>query len=71
MDTGVRIYESHLNMFAYANDLNLVSTTAAGLQSLISYMNYTTSPKWTLGDSIIHLSKEANILGVTFNELMK
>ena len=82
-------------MFAYADDLNLVSTTAAGLQSLMNICHqyahawrmkfnptktnivcigkqpHTTSPKWTLGDSIIHLSKETNILGVTFNELMK
>ena len=36
MDTGVRIYDFHLNMLAYANDLNLVSTTAAGLQSLMN-----------------------------------
>ena len=36
MDTGVRIYGFHLNMFVYADDLNLVSTTATGLQSLIS-----------------------------------
>ena len=45
MRAGVRIYDFHLNMFAYADDLNLVSTTAAGLQSLMNYMNYTTSPK--------------------------
>ena len=36
MSTGVRIYDFHLNMFAYADDLNLVSTTAAGLQSLMN-----------------------------------
>ena len=29
-------YDSHLNMFAYADELNLVSTTAAGLQSLMN-----------------------------------
>ena len=91
MRTGVRIYDYHLDMFAYAHDLNLVSTTAAGLQSLMNICHqyaYTwrmkfnptktnivcigkqphiTSPKWTLGDSIIHLSKDTNILGVTFN----
>ena len=91
MSTGVRIYDFHLNMFAYADDLNLVSTTAAGLQSLMNICHqyahawrmkfnptktnivcigkqpHTTSPKWILGDSIIHLSRETNILGVTFN----
>ena len=36
IDTGVRIYDFHLNMFAYADDFNLVSTTAAGLQSLMN-----------------------------------
>ena len=36
MNTGVRIYNFHLNMFAYADDLNLVSTSAAGLQSLMN-----------------------------------
>ena len=36
MSTGVRIYDFHLYMFAYADDLNLVSTTAAGLQSLMN-----------------------------------
>ena len=35
MDTGVRIYEFHLNIFAYTDDLSLVSTTADGLQSLM------------------------------------
>ena len=28
---------------------------------------HTTPLKWTRGDSIIHLSKDTNILGVTFN----
>ena len=36
MNTGVRIYNFHLNMFAYADDLNLVSTSAAGLQGLMN-----------------------------------
>ena len=27
MNTGVRIYDFHLNMFAYADDINLVSTS--------------------------------------------
>ena len=36
MDTGVRIYEFHLNIFAYTDDLSLVSTTADGLQSLMN-----------------------------------
>ena len=91
MDTGVRIYDFHLNMFAYADDLNLVSTTAAGLQSLMNMCHqyaetwrmkfnptktnivcigkqpHTTPPVWTLGDSTIHLSKDTNVLGATFN----
>ena len=91
MDTGVRIYDFHLNMFAYADDLNLVSTTATGLQSLMNICHqfaqtwrmkfnptktniicigkqpHTTPPVWTLGDSTIHLSKDTNILGVSFN----
>ena len=28
---------------------------------------HTTPPVWTLGDSTIHLSKDTNILGVSFN----
>ena len=36
MNTGVRIYNFHLNMYAYADELNLVSTSAAGLLSLMN-----------------------------------
>ena len=35
MDTGKGIYDFYLKMFAYAEDLNLVSTTATGLQNLM------------------------------------
>ena len=36
INAGVRIRDFHLNVFAYADDLNLVSTTAIGLQKLIN-----------------------------------
>ena len=36
INSGVRIYDFHLNVFAYADDLNLVCTTASGLQNLIN-----------------------------------
>ena len=36
MNSGVKISNFHLNVFAYADDLNLISTTAVGLQSLIN-----------------------------------
>ena len=36
MNTGFRIYNIRLNMFAYTNDLNLVNTSATGLQSLMN-----------------------------------
>ena len=31
---GVRIYKSYLNIFAYANNITLASTSTAGIQSL-------------------------------------
>ena len=38
---GVRIHTFHINTFAYADDLNLLYTTASGLQKLINeYHNY-------------------------------
>ena len=36
MNPGVRIQSFHINSFAYADDINLVSTTAIGLQKLIN-----------------------------------
>ena len=39
MNVGVRIHNFHINFFAYADDINLLSTTAAGLQSLIIYLD--------------------------------
>ena len=36
---GVRINKFHLNVLAYADDLNLISTTPIGLQSLINICN--------------------------------
>ena len=36
MNVGVRIHTFHINSFAYADDLSLLSTTAAGLQLLIN-----------------------------------
>ena len=39
MNTGVMIYNFHLKMFAYADDLNLVSTSATGPQSLMNICN--------------------------------
>ena len=36
INSGVRIHDFHLNVLAYADDLNLVSTTATGLQQLIN-----------------------------------
>ena len=47
MDTGVRIYDFHLNMFAYADDLNLVSTTATRLQSLMNICHQF-AQSWTM-----------------------
>ena len=83
MDPGVRIYDFHLNMFAYDDDLNLVSLMNTCHQYsqtwrmkfnptktniiCIGKQPHTTPPVWTLGDSTIHLSKDTNILGVSFN----
>ena len=36
INSGIRIYNFHLNVFAYADDLNMVCTTASGLQNLIN-----------------------------------
>ena len=36
MNHGVRIHSFHINSFAYADDLNLISTTPSGLQKLIN-----------------------------------
>ena len=35
MNPGVRIHNFHINSFAYADDINLLSTTSIGLQNLI------------------------------------
>ena len=35
INSGISINEFHLNVLAYADDLNLISTTPAGLQTLI------------------------------------
>ena len=35
MNPGVRIKDFHLNVLAYADDVNLISTTVAGLQKMI------------------------------------
>ena len=36
MKPGIRIHTFHINAFAYADDLNLICTTASGLQKLIN-----------------------------------
>ena len=47
MNPGVKIYDFHINVLAYADDLNLVSTTATGLQKLIDKC-YQYAQRWRM-----------------------
>ena len=38
INSGVKIHDFHINVLAYCDDLNLISTTATGLQKCIIIM---------------------------------
>ena len=65
MNSGVKIHDFHINVLAYADDLNLISTTAIGLQKLINIC-YQYAQMWRmrfnpLKTSIVCVGKQPHI----------
>ena len=65
MNSGVKILDFHINVLAYADDLNLISTTAAGLQKLINTC-YQYAQTWRMRfnpqkTSIVCVGKQSHI----------
>jgi len=65
VNSGVKIQDFHINVLAYCDDLNLISTTATGLQKLIDIC-YQYAQMWRmrfnpLKTSIVCVGKQPHI----------